>query len=95
MFDIDRIIAKYRHAPGVLAETGLDPQVLEAIYNDHVKRMPSLETEADRLAAMLRRSPAVHSIKARIKDPEHLIDKILRKKTADSTRDYSLENYRG
>ena len=94
MFDVDAIIRKYGHAADVLETTGLDVQVLEAIYNDHVARARGLDGDADLLSAMLRHAPSVHSTNARVKDPEHLIDKILRKKASDPRRDFSLETYR-
>jgi ppGpp synthetase/RelA/SpoT-type nucleotidyltranferase len=35
----------------------------------------------------------VHSVKYRIKDPEHLIEKIIRKKLESPRRIYTIENY--
>ncbi|HXH31862.1 MAG TPA: hypothetical protein VNJ01_13710 [Bacteriovoracaceae bacterium] len=66
---------------------------MEAIYRDHLLRVPILERHADMFANELRRAQNVHSVTARVKDPEHLIVKIIRKKIDDPKRDYSLESY--
>jgi putative GTP pyrophosphokinase len=78
----------------VLDKTGLAPSNLEAIYSDHLSNTKTLETTADYIAARLRQVNEVHSLKIRIKDPEHLIEKIIRKKAADPTLDFTLDNYK-
>ncbi len=58
--------------------SGLDWEKLLQIYTDYREFRKSLEDPATMIAAILRKMNKVHSIKLRIKDPEHLIAKIIR-----------------
>lgn len=60
--------------------TGLEWAMLEKIYVMHAADMPRLQKTADYVLQRLREVGAVHSLKVRIKHPEHLMQKIIRKK---------------
>jgi ppGpp synthetase/RelA/SpoT-type nucleotidyltranferase len=53
---------------------------LRDIYADYLDRQSSLETFMVSLVTELGKVDGVHSTKARLKDPDHLIEKIIRRK---------------
>lgn len=61
----------------------------------HSIRMPYLKETAVLLSSMLQQGNEVHSVRWRIKDPEHLMAKIIRKKIEGACKydDISEENY--
>lgn len=75
-------------------KTGLKWKDLSHIYEDHVSNSNLLEAAGNYIADMLRKTPGVHSVKQRIKDPEHLIEKIIRKKIDNAERQITIENYK-
>ena len=60
-------------------ENNIDIEVLKDIYNDFVDYEVSYENQADFISNILRSQPMIHSVKSRIKDPDRLIEKIIRK----------------
>lgn len=90
----ESFLPKYNLPVDSIEKTGLEWTALEAIYVDHSERLSALEDTAVFVAARLRRIDAVHSIKIRVKDPEHLVAKVIRKKLEDSARDITPENYK-
>ena len=62
-----------------LEESNIDWQDLKAIHDDFLECRKSYETQADLIANILRGQPKVHSVKTRIKDMRHLIEKLIRK----------------
>jgi GTP pyrophosphokinase len=52
---------------------------LNQIYNEYLLLKPYIEKEKEKLLAGLKYFSSVHSIRSRVKDPYHLIEKILRK----------------
>lgn len=52
---------------------------LNKIYNEYVLLKPYIEKERDMVLDELKNISFVHSIRSRVKDPEHLIEKLLRK----------------
>lgn len=86
---------KRYNIPGdTLSKTGLDWSELEDIYSDHIGNIPNLQPTANYIADRLRQVEAVHSLKYRVKHPEHLIEKIIRKKLGDSSLEYTPSNYK-
>lgn len=67
-----------------------------SIYEDYLARNEELTNVAVSLSSFMQRMPGVHSVRWRIKSPEHLIAKICRKKELDIKKyeDISVENYR-
>jgi ppGpp synthetase/RelA/SpoT-type nucleotidyltranferase len=82
-----------------LVSNGIEWNVLIDIYNDFDKYRNRYETQADFIANILRTHKKIHSVKTRVKEPENLIEKIIRK-TPDRKRKYgpefqfTVENYK-
>jgi ppGpp synthetase/RelA/SpoT-type nucleotidyltranferase len=74
-------------------QTGLDWSRLAAIRGDYEKTIPELGLDARYVAERLRPVESVHTVKTRIKSPDHLIEKIIRIKLADPGRTIELDNY--
>ena len=72
---------------------GLTADELCRIRLHHSARIGALTTQAEALVRHLQEVPSVHSIKYRIKDPDHLIEKIVRKKSKDPSRKITVDNY--
>ncbi|EGR4126220.1 addiction module component [Vibrio cholerae] len=68
---------------------------LKAIALDHAGKVTSLDEAASYLAKILQKCPQVHSVRWRVKDPEHLIEKIVRKRVIGSEKYLKIntENY--
>lgn len=77
---------KYNIKKEEFEKTGLKWSELEEIYNDYNNRLPILERAATTIAEILRNHKAVHTVRARVKDPTHLIEKIIRK-TLEKTKE--------
>ncbi|MEH7505133.1 hypothetical protein V7152_24575 [Neobacillus drentensis] len=79
--------------------SGLQWDQLEIIYNDYLTQIPTLITTASTISELLRSNPDAHSVRSRIKNPEHLIHKIIRKtireRQKQGNEEYliTLENY--
>jgi len=89
----DLFFKKYNIDKEKFEGIGITKDELVEMHNDYIGRLDSLENAAAMIAQTLRGSNAIHSIKYRIKDPEHLIEKIIRKKIENPDREISLENY--
>ncbi len=82
-----------------LIDNKIDWSELEKIYDDYSMYRKSYETQANLIANILREHKKVHSVKARVKDENHLIEKIIRK-TEDRRKKYgqdfnfTLDNYK-
>lgn len=72
---------------------GLEWPVLEAIADHHRGRTPELQTTASMLVQTLQQVPHVHSLKFRIKDPENLIAKLIRKKLDRPKSSFDVGSY--
>ena len=98
-FKIDEFLLKYPHVEKIIEENNIDTEVLKDIYNDFVDYKVSYENQAGFIANILRSQSIVHTVKSRIKDPDRLIEKIIRK-TRDRKLKYgkdfqfTLENYK-
>ena len=98
-FIIDEFILKYPHVKQIIEDNNIDVEILKDIYNDFVDYEVSYENQADFIANILRSQPMVHSVKSRIKEPNRLIEKIIRK-TEDRKLKYgkdfqfTLDNYK-
>lgn len=73
---------------------GIDWKEMEAIYYDFIPRIGEYERVAVFVAECLRSAKNVHSVKYRVKDPEHLIEKIIRKKMKKPEKNINFSNYR-
>lgn len=93
MIGQEEFLKKYNHSPDAFASTGLEWPALEAIHDDHASKRADLLATGNLVSEHLRQIPQVHSLKMRIKDPEHLIDKLIRKKLKEPEREITIENY--
>lgn len=80
-------LKKYPHVEEYMRRSNIDFKELQKIYDDFVKYENSYETQADFIANILRSNENIHSVKSRIKNPERLIEKIIRK-----TEDRKVKN---
>ena len=98
-FSIDEFILKYPHVKQIIKDNNIDVEILKDIYSDFVDYEVSYENQADFISNILRSHPMVHSVKSRIKEPNRLIEKIIRK-TGDRKLKYgkdfqfNLDNYK-
>ena len=98
-FEIDKFILKYPHVKQIIKDNNIDVEILKDIYSDFVDYEVSYENQADFIANILRSQPMIHSVKSRIKEPNRLIEKIIRK-TGDRKLKYgkdfqfNLDNYK-
>jgi ppGpp synthetase/RelA/SpoT-type nucleotidyltranferase len=66
---------------------------LVAIREDFEKSIPELGLDANYVAERLRPVETVHTVKTRIKSPDHLLEKIIRVKLADPGQEIHLGRY--
>jgi len=71
--------SKFEISEEYFSSTGLDWNMLNEIYADYCKTVPLLEKEAEHIVSKLIDVPLVHSVRRRVKEPSHLIEKIIRK----------------
>ncbi|MBO3445048.1 RelA/SpoT domain-containing protein [Clostridium sp. CCUG 7971] len=92
-------LKRYNISENFLVKNDIDWDTLEQIYDDYNKYRKSYETQAELIANILRGHNKVHSVKTRVKDGDHLIEKIIRK-TQDRKNKYgndfkfNLDNYK-
>lgn len=72
---------------------------LKAIHDDFIDCKKSYETQADLIANILRAHPKVHSVKTRVKDVRHLIEKVIRKTPERRVKygqdfNFTVDNYK-
>lgn len=95
----NEFLKEYNIDEKFLIDNNIDWNELEKIYNDYSMYRKSYETQANLIANILREHKKVHSVKARVKDENHLIEKIIRK-TENRRRKYgqdfnfTVENYK-
>lgn len=86
-------LEKYNILEEDFNKTNLQWNELIDIYNDLKSISEELEFAGDFISNCLKRVDTVHSVRQRIKDPEHLVEKIIRKKLKNLDREITLENY--
>ena len=93
MIKIEELLKKHNLPPDSLDTTTIQAEDLEAIFDDHKSHIPDLERVGDFVAGQLRRISQVHSLRYRVKDHEHLLAKIVRKRLEQPNRVITVENY--
>lgn len=94
MISQKKFLEKYNYTQQDFESTGLIWKDLQTIYDDYLPIIHQLESTAEFIFNSLRKIDKVHSVKFRIKDPEHLIEKIIRKKKDDKNSNINLDNYK-
>lgn len=90
---------KYPYTEELVKKYKINFSTLEQIYDDYINYKNSYENQANFIADILRAQDMVHSVKSRIKEPERLIEKIIRKtedrkiKYGDDFK-FDLDNYK-
>lgn len=87
------ILAELKESAENLCAQGIDVQGLLAIHNDYIGRREELEGIAALVANTLMRQKDVHAVRHRIKEPLHLLKKIIRKKKEYPDRNLTTQNY--
>ncbi len=77
----------------------IDWAVLNEIYLDYDSYKSNYESQAGFIADTLRNHKKIHSVKSRVKEPERLIEKIIRKTAGRKDKygpefQFSIENYK-
>ena len=88
------LLEKFGMDENIIDETGYSWEELEGIYHDYTVLREELNALALVVVDFIRELDLVHSVRFRTKDPDHLIEKIIRKNMAN--RDYhpTVEDYR-
>lgn len=81
-------LTRYGITKKVFLSSGLDWRRLQVIYQDYFDQMPYLMAEAESLSRKLQLCPLIEAVSYRVKDPEHVIEKIIRK-SASSGKPYA------
>ena len=95
----ESFLERYNIKEDYLNKNNIDWDNLIEIYNDYNVYRKSYENQAELIANILRSHNKVHSVKTRVKDGEHLIEKVIRK-TEDRRKKYgekfnfTKENYK-
>lgn len=87
-------LAKYNIDTAKFKATTLIWNDLQLIYHDYCKEIPKLESSAVYIFNSLMKTPNVHSVRYRIKDAEHVIEKIIRKRIKDPEQIITIDNYK-
>ena len=77
MLEKEQFLQKYSLTDAQLFAAGISWQILEKIYNHYCGIRESLLPTAKYIADALREESHVQYVKFRLKDPEHLIEKII------------------
>ena len=88
------LLNKYGLTDSHLDEWGLSWDELKAIERDYEKLRPILDSVGRFVIDQMIGSPAIHSLNYRLKSPNNLIEKIIRKRLENPQRIINLENYR-
>ncbi len=95
----EEFLLKHHLTENEVTDSGIEWTVLDDIYSDFNIYRNIYETQADFIASTLRTHKKIHSVKSRVKEPEHVIEKIIRK-TPDRKKKYggefqfTVENYK-
>jgi len=87
-------LIKYGIGKETFVSTGLSWEELIGIHENYLNFKVELEASATFIFNMLMKCEKVHSVRYRIKNPEHLIEKIIRKKVENQSWDITIANYK-
>lgn len=89
----EEFFSKFSLSDEALEKCGLTWDDLVQIGRSHLERVDGLRHTANDIAERLRALESVHSVSVRIKNPAHLMEKIVRKKCFAPTREITLKTY--
>lgn len=98
-FNIDEFLLKYPYDKETISKNNIDINNLKEIYDDYIEYKNSYENQAGFIANILRSQTMVHSVKSRIKDPDRLLEKVIRKTTDRKNKygdefEFTIDNYK-
>jgi putative GTP pyrophosphokinase len=85
---------KYDISSADFKKSKLKWEDLMLIYEDYKKNKHIFEPAAKDIVERLLKLRQVHSVRYRIKDAEHLIEKIIRKRISSPSKSYTIANYK-
>lgn len=93
--ELNEFLTRNRVSPEAWERSGLDWDELRRIGDDHNGQLTSLRDTAELFARVAQRFPSVHSVRSRVKDTDHLLEKIVRKRAEgnEKYRNISCEDY--
>jgi putative GTP pyrophosphokinase len=91
--DIEEFLEKHDLARKDFDKTGLKIGELDAIGCDHAGKKEQLTLVANLVANTLQPAPDVHSVKSRIKSPDSVVAKLIRKRIENPERVIDIDNY--
>lgn len=94
MINQEAFFKEYGISNEVFEGTKLEWTQLTEIFADCKNRYAELLATGRLISDHLSQIKEVHSLKVRVKDPEHLIEKIIRKKVENPAREINLDNYK-
>lgn len=89
----EKFFEKYNISKEDFTKVDLNWDILVKIYEDYINLIENLELTAQSVVNKLNKALKVHSVRYRIKDSEHLIEKIIRKKIERNDLNITLGNY--
>lgn len=98
-FNLDDFLVRYPYTKQLMKENQIHVETLSEIYEDYIQCMDAYQNHGDFIANILRSQQNIHTVKSRMKDPEGLIEKVIRK-TPDRKQKYgedfqfTVENYK-
>lgn len=98
-FNIEQFLEKYPYSKEVIQENNIKVNNIKEIYEDYVEYESSYENQAAFIANILRSQTMVHSVKSRIKDPDRLVEKVIRKTEDRKSKygedfEFTVDNYK-
>lgn len=93
MIDKLSFLEKYRISKETFEKSQCDWEELIDIHDDFHSNEKELLVAGNLILERLRLIKEIHSLKIRIKNPEHLIEKIIRKKEENPERKITLDSY--
>ncbi|MBP9760593.1 MAG: RelA/SpoT domain-containing protein [Candidatus Pacebacteria bacterium] len=92
--DLHKFLREFKISEDDFSETHLRWDELQAIRKDYCGIIKELNLIARYIEDKLQELDVVHSVRCRIKDPDHLIAKIIRKRITSPGRKITIDNYR-
>ncbi len=93
MITQEEFLEKYHITNERFKQSRLQWDELQRIYDDHTRKSHTLSIHASSIATQLQLASKVHSVRWRVKNPEHLVEKIIRKTTEKAPKILTLADY--
>lgn len=92
---VNNFLTKNRISQETWEKANIAWEVLSAIAEEHGKQSANLEDAAELIAKQIQKCSAVHSVRWRVKDTDHLLEKIVRKRAEANSKyaEINAENY--